>query len=57
MMIVKWTIGTGFVEANHSGEWEVDDDTNDDELDDMLLDELNDHIEYWWERPPKDAGT
>ncbi len=47
---VKWKIGTGYPGANHEGEWEVEDDITDSELDEMMQDEMNDHIEYWWER-------
>lgn len=49
-MIVRWEIYTGFVGASHTGEWEVEDDINDEELDEMLQDELNNRIEYFWER-------
>ncbi len=55
-MIVKWKIGTGYPGAGHEGEWEVDDDITDSDLDEMMQEELNDNIEYWWERPKKDES-
>jgi hypothetical protein len=49
-MKVKWKITTGYPGADHSGEWDVEDDTTDEEIDEMLQDELINHIDIWWER-------
>ena len=45
-MIVRWEIYTGFVGASHTGEWEVEDDINDEELDEMLQDAPSNLLKY-----------
>ncbi len=54
-MIVKWSIGIGFRGADRAGEWEVDDNTSDDELDEMLEVEVGNCLDAWWDR--QDAPT
>ncbi|WP_187275061.1 hypothetical protein [Methylobacterium sp. WL120] len=50
MIVVQWWIDTGFPTASHSGEWEVEDDTTDAELEEMLRDEIANHIESGFRR-------
>lgn len=56
-IIVKWTIGTGYANANHSGQWEIDreewDGMSEEErekmLSEMMEDEIANHIDAGYE--------
>lgn len=48
MKKIKWYINTGFATASHKGEWEVEDDVTDEELNDMLRDEVSSNIDAGW---------
>lgn len=49
MIKYKWSIETGYAGAVHRGEWEVPEDTTEEELELMLQDEIGNHISaaYW----------
>lgn len=46
MRKIKVYVNTGFVNAKHEETFEVEDDTTDEELDEMVEDFLNNCIEY-----------
>jgi hypothetical protein len=48
MKTVKWTISTGYPTASHKGEFEVEDDATEDEINEMVLCEVWNRIEYNW---------
>jgi hypothetical protein len=48
MRVIKWYINTGFAGCKHEGEFEVDNETSDAEIDDMVNDEMQNIIEWGW---------
>ena len=54
MRTIKWTINTGFVGATYKGSFEVEDDTSEDEINEMMRDELWSHIEFNWTEEKKE---
>ncbi len=49
MRTIEWTISTGFVGAEHKGEFEVPDDTDDEEIDEIIREEVWEYIHFSWE--------
>ena len=50
MKKIKWSCETGFAGCIHQGEFEVEDDTTEKEIDEMVLDEIYNYINWsWWE--------
>lgn len=48
MRKIKWLVETGFAGCEHAGEFEVDDDATEEEIDDMVRDEMFNHISWSW---------
>ena len=49
MKLVKWRISTGFVGAEYSGEFEVENDVSEDEIQETIENIMFDYIGYDWE--------
>lgn len=49
MRTIKYTISTGFIGADHEGEFNVPDDVSDEEIDELVCEEVWEHINYFWE--------
>jgi uncharacterized protein CbrC (UPF0167 family) len=48
MRIINWKISTGYAIAKHEGSFEVTDETTDDEINELVLEELWNRIDYSW---------
>ena len=48
MKVIEYKIHTGFAGCTHTGELEVEDDATDDEIDDVVLVELWNRVEFTW---------
>ena len=49
MRKITWTLDTGFSGAKHEGELEVEDETTDDEIEELVRAEVDDCLDWWWE--------
>lgn len=49
MRVVKWSLGTGFAGATHRGEFEVDGDTTDEEIEEMAREAAFNCIDWNYE--------
>lgn len=49
MKTIRYRIETGFAGASYKDEFEVPDNTADEEIDEMVLQELFNRISYSWE--------
>lgn len=49
MKKVIWHIDTGYPVASHNGEFEIDDDANELEIEEYVLEEFWNHVSYSWE--------
>ena len=54
MKRVRWWIRPGFEDVLREGEWEVEDDTTDAELEAWLQEELSDLFDFGFERLDND---
>jgi hypothetical protein len=45
---IEWAISTGFAGGVYRGEFEVEEDVSDDDIDEMVQDELNNRIYSSW---------
>ena len=57
MRVIAWEIDTGFAGGIHEGEFEVDDDATDAEIDEMVQQELWNLIEYSWREVKDDTSA
>lgn len=50
MKTIKWTLNTGFGSgAEHTGEFDIDDDAADDEIREACEEEVWNYLDLWWE--------
>ena len=50
MRKIKWRCETGFAGCAHEGEIEVDDDTEESEINEMVLEDIGNYVTWtWWE--------
>ena len=50
MKKIKWICETGFAGCIHQGEFEVEDDTTEEEINEMVLDDICNYVNWsWWE--------
>lgn len=49
MKTIKWCLHTGFAGVKHEGEFEVDDDTTDEEINKMVREEAFNYIDLGWQ--------
>lgn len=49
MKKIKWYLNTGFAGCTHSGEFEVDEKTTQEEIEEMARDEAFNCIDWGWE--------
>ena len=47
MRTIRWSISLGLI--TEDGEFEVEDDTTDDEIESMAKEEAFNYIDWWWE--------
>lgn len=55
MRKIKWEISTGYYGADYRGEFEVEDNTTDKEIEEMIEQEVWNYICYSWEEVRKDS--
>jgi hypothetical protein len=48
MKTVKWWLDIGFANAARSGKVEVDDESTEAEIDDIIREEVHNYIEWGW---------
>ena len=50
MKKIKWVCETGFAACRHEGEIDVDDNATEEEIDEMVLDDICNYVNWtWWE--------
>ena len=50
MRKIKWLCETGYAGCNHEGEIEVDDDATDKEINEAVLNDVCNYVNWsWWE--------
>lgn len=49
MRKIKWTMSNGLANAEIGGEIEVEDDMSEEDINDLIVDEVWQHIDIWWE--------
>lgn len=48
MKNVKWTLNTGYSGADHTGEFEIEDDATEDEIRKECIEEAWNYLDLWW---------
>lgn len=52
--IINWVLSIGYPTAERKGSFEVDDDETDESIDEMVLSDVMNYVDYSWEK--KDAS-
>ncbi len=47
--VVKWTVAMGLLGCKRTGEFEVDDDASDEDIEEMVEEQAMQRIEWFWE--------
>ncbi|HSC57534.1 MAG TPA: hypothetical protein VLC51_10040 [Nitrospira sp.] len=55
MKTIYWNLTIGYPTADRDGEFEVEDDTTDEEIEAMVREEANNFIEWSWSKADNDA--
>ena len=49
MRKIRWSMNNGLVRSTIYGEFEVEDGTSEDEINDLVVDEMWGRINLWWD--------
>lgn len=52
MKKIEWYINTGFAGCTHEGEFEVEDNATDDEIEKLVKEEVFNYIDWYWSKIP-----
>jgi hypothetical protein len=55
MRLITWRLTIGYPTADREGEFSIDDDASDEEIEEAVRNDVHEYIEWSWEAEPVDS--